>query len=78
MLQYTVYLSNFPNRSMLLPTSPTSCESQIFPPTTGGRWCVVENDKDHQATGFSELFPGIDLRLLTLSQNFRRSDRWLG
>lgn len=30
---------------------------------------------DHQATGFSELFPGIDLRLLTLSQNFRRSDR---
>ena len=28
--------------------------------------------QNHQATGFSELFPGIDLRLLTLSQNFRR------
>lgn len=31
--------------------------------------------QNHQATGFSELFPGIDLRLLTLSQNFRRVNR---
>ena len=74
MLQYIVYLSNFPNRSMLLPTSPTSCESQIFTPNY--RPLMHRREwQNHQATGFSELFPGIDLRLLTLSQNFRRVNR---